>query len=479
MAMSHRIEPESPSSLPPLVRIGEVIAGKYRLDRILGAGGMGVVLGATHLQLDQRIAIKFMSPFLLYNEDGLQRFMQEARLAARIQCEHVVRVFDVASLEDGTPYIVMEYLEGQDLRVLLQDRGRLPSASAVDYVLQAGEAIAEAHVASIVHRDLKPGNLFCCKRVDGSRLVKVLDFGVSKLLPKADATQRGLATGPHVIMGSPAYASPEQLREPARVDARTDIWSLGAILYELVSGKPPFAADTFLELCTRVVKEPPTPLRMVCPDVAPELAAVVERSLAKSPEGRFQTVAEFARALAPCARSRSLLSIERIENVIRCSKSRTSVRSASPSLRSGAQDHGDRTLPSQPERSSGLRTWYRRPLLAIPRWILLAVAVSTASAVLGAATALLATHRASPPSARAPTSTVTPTPTPTPSLAPTLAPTPTLTLAPTPEPTVLAPLADPPPAPPAPSVRTDTVGAKKPGPPARRAPETSQFGGLL
>jgi serine/threonine-protein kinase len=461
MAMSYSIEPDSPKSLPPLVRLGEVIAGKYRLDRILGAGGMGVVVGATHLQLDKRIAIKFMSPLLLYNEDGLQRFMQEARLAARIQCEHVVRVFDVASLEDGTPYIVMEQLEGEDLRVLLQHRGRLPPASAVDYVLQAGEAIAEAHIAGIVHRDLKPGNLFCCKRMDGSRLVKVLDFGVSKLLPRADVAQPpGPSTGPHVVMGSPAYASPEQLREPGKVDPRTDIWSLGAILYELVSGKPPFAGDTFLELCTRVSNEPPTPLRVACPEAPPELAAIVERSLAKNADDRFRTVADFARALAPCAPSRSLLSIERIENIIRCSTARTGGGSSSPSSRSRDEARCERTLPSQPEPPlhHGSK---QPPLRGVPKWVVWVVTVSAATAGLGGGIALLATHRASAPAS--------PAPAPAPASA--------LASAPAPEPAVLAPVAAPPSASPPSSI--GTAGAKKSRPPSRRAPDTSQFGGLL
>ena len=299
-------------SLPPSVHVGGVIAGKYRLDRICGAGGMGIVVEARHLHLHRRVAIKFMSPLLRDNARGVQRFMLEARAAARIECEHVVRVLDVALLEDGTPYIVMEYLEGEDLRELLRTRGRLPVPEAVDYVLQACEAVAEAHRAGIIHRDLKPANLFCCRRADGSPLVKVLDFGVSKLLPTADLNVDELpVTSSHVIIGSPPYSSPEQLRGPHDVDGRTDIWALGAILYELVSGRTPFAADGFLEVCSKVMHAPVEPLGVLRPGIE-RLDAVIAHTLAKERERRFETVADLAVALAPFAPRRSLLSVERI-----------------------------------------------------------------------------------------------------------------------------------------------------------------------
>jgi serine/threonine-protein kinase len=278
---------------------------------------MGVVVGAQHLRLDRPIAIKLMSPLFLYSEGSVERFVQEARLAARIQSEHVVRVFDVASLDDGTPYIVMEYLEGEDLRLHLLRRGHFPVAEAVDYILQASESIAEAHVEGVVHRDLKPGNLFASTRLDGSTLVKVLDFGVSKLLHRADLTRNDVpSTGPHVIMGSPLYSSPEQLRASKDVDARSDIWSLGAILYEFVAGKPPFGGATLVEICTSVMNSSPPPLAAMRPEVPRELDAVIEKSLAKEREERFRSMAEFARALAPFATGASLISIGRIERVL-------------------------------------------------------------------------------------------------------------------------------------------------------------------
>jgi serine/threonine-protein kinase len=274
---------------------------------------MGVVIGATHVQLGQPVAIKFMSPVLLEDGTRVQRFMQEAQAAAHIQSEHVVRVFDAASLDDGTPYIVMEYLEGEDLQEVLQRRGPLPLPEAVRHVLQACEAVAEAHAAGIVHRDLKPGNLFRCRRRDGSVLIKVLDFGISKLLPKAKIRMRDrAATGAHVVMGSPSYASPEQLGASRDVDARTDVWSLAATLYALVAGRPPFPGTTLLEIRARVTYDEPIPLSTLRPDVPREFESALARGLAKAPRKRFQAVAQFAEAILPFAPRPSVLSSERI-----------------------------------------------------------------------------------------------------------------------------------------------------------------------
>jgi serine/threonine-protein kinase len=253
-----------------------------------------------------------MSPLLMGDDMSLRRFHREARAAALIRSEHVVRVFDVASLDDGTPYIVMEYLSGRDLSEV---PGPLPVSEAVHYLLQASEAVAEAHAAGIVHRDLKPGNLFCCER-PGLPLVKVLDFGVSKLLPETKLIlDDGVRTQSHFILGSPLYASPEQLNAPHRVDARTDIWALGSILYELLTGTPPFRAETLLQICAKVAHEPLSPPNELNPAVSEGLAEVIARSLAKDPDERFQSVAELAFALAPFAPPGGLISVERIARV--------------------------------------------------------------------------------------------------------------------------------------------------------------------
>jgi serine/threonine-protein kinase len=367
MAMSQSVDLSPVSGLPSTVRIGEVVAGKYRIERLLGEGGMGVVACALHLQLGQRVAIKFLSPSHRYAEGGVERFMQEARLAACIQSEHVIRVFDVASLDDGTPYIVMEYLEGSDLGEVLRRSGPFAVPVAVDFILQASEAIAEAHVAGVVHRDLKPGNLFVCRRPDGSTLVKVLDFGISKLLRNGRSQRHiALSTGRHVIMGSPLYASPEQLRSSRDVDARSDIWALGAILYETLSGQPPFQGATLLEICTRVQSDPVQPLASRRADMPANLESVITRCLAKSPDGRFATTADLARALVPFASRRSLLSVERIERVIEgaCSAIGTAGTRVSPSGALPLCEEAPHSAPIRPapasRRSRGrLATWKR------------------------------------------------------------------------------------------------------------------------
>jgi serine/threonine protein kinase len=225
----------------PSVITGAMLAGKYRIEHVLGEGGMGVVVAATNEALRQRVAIKLLRSGALANAKALGRFEREARAAASLRSNHVARVLDVGKLEDGRPYMVMEYLEGQDLGDVIDRVGEMPVHEAVDYVLQACEAIAEAHAAGIIHRDLKPKNLFLSRTVDGRPLVKVLDFGISKM---EDAAEDMSLTRTTEIIGSPSYMSPEQLRASKGVDVRTDIWALGVILFELLTKKLPFQALT-------------------------------------------------------------------------------------------------------------------------------------------------------------------------------------------------------------------------------------------
>src|SRR5687768_2291671 len=203
---------------PTGVREGDILVGKYRVERVLGLGGMGVVVAAQHLGLDQRVAIKFLFPEAFSHPEALLRFDREARAAAKIKSEHVARVTDVGTLENGAPYMVMEYLEGEDLAEYLRREGALRVEEAVQLVLQACEAIDEAHKLGIVHRDLKPANLFCIQKADGSRTIKVLDFGISKLTHSVPATRGMAMTGASAMMGSPLYMSPEQMRSPRTVD---------------------------------------------------------------------------------------------------------------------------------------------------------------------------------------------------------------------------------------------------------------------
>jgi serine/threonine-protein kinase len=255
---------------------------------------MGVVLRVTHLHLGEELAIKLLSPELAGDPDVRARFLREAQSAVRLRGEHVTRVSDVGMLPEGAPYIVMEYLRGGDLSAELGHRGMLPPSEIVDYVLQACEALAEAHALGIVHRDIKPSNLFLTHRPDGTPLVKVLDFGISKA-PIAGP----LLTRTDTVMGTPGYMSPEQMKASKDVDARTDIWALGIVLYECLNGRRPFDAESFSATVLRAATEPPPPMD---PRIPRGLQAVVLRCLEKDRAARFQSMAELTVALAPFAR---------------------------------------------------------------------------------------------------------------------------------------------------------------------------------
>jgi serine/threonine-protein kinase len=293
------------------VREGEILAGKYRIERVLGQGGMGVVVAARHLELDEHVAIKFLLPSTLANPEIAARFAREARAAVKIKSEHVARIIDVGKLENGAPYIIMEYLDGEDLAGWLEARGRLPVEQAVLFVLQACEAVAAAHAIGIVHRDIKPSNLFVIRLPDGTLSVKVLDFGISKL-GGTDSTDAAI-TSTAALLGSPFYMPPEQMRSARDVDSRSDIWALGAVLYELLAGVPPFAGASLGEVMTRVLEAAPQSL----PDVPAELQAVIAKCLQKQREHRYQSIAALAHALLPFAPPRGRLSVERIEGMFR------------------------------------------------------------------------------------------------------------------------------------------------------------------
>jgi len=296
------------------VQPGSILLGKYRVDRIIGVGGMGAVVGARHLQLDERVAIKFLLPEMLQHEEVVQRFLREARAAIKIRSEHCVRVLDVGTLENGAPYMVMEFLEGQDLSQLLEGhRGALPIPDVIDWVLQACEALAEAHQIGIVHRDLKPANLFLTRRADGTASVKVLDFGISK--QAASGADAGV-TKTQAVLGSPRYMSPEQMRSTKDVDARADVWALGAVVHELIAGVPPFDAETMTALCAAILQDNPKPMGATRPEVTPELEMAVRGALEKDRDRRYRNVAQFAAALAPFGGLTSRASAERIARVL-------------------------------------------------------------------------------------------------------------------------------------------------------------------
>jgi len=297
------------------VHEGQILAGKFRIERVLGQGGMGVVVAATHLQLDERVALKFLLPEALLNPEAVERFAREARAAVKIKSEHVARVSDVGTLESGSPYMVMEYLHGEDLAAWVRRHGAMPVADAVEFLLQACEAIAEAHALGIVHRDLKPANLFVTHRVDGSPCIKVLDFGISKVTLPGATPEFGM-TKTSTVMGSPLYMSPEQMSSSRNVDMRTDIWALGVILYESLTGRVPFEAETMPQLCGMILQDPPRPLQELRPDLPPALQHAVLRCLEKNRDQRFNNVAELAHALAPFGRHAAQRSAERISRVL-------------------------------------------------------------------------------------------------------------------------------------------------------------------
>ncbi len=330
------------------VAVGDVLARKYRVERVLAKGNMGVVVAATHVDLGQLLAVKMMLPDKEQTPELRERFMREARAAVRLKSQHVARVVDVGTDDHDAPYMAMEYLEGKDLADTLKTRGQLPFDEAVEFVLQACEAVGEAHALGIVHRDLKPANLFLTTDVSGAPCVKVLDFGISKMSgAELTLTQEAQA------LGSPLYMSPEAMGSAKHVDARTDIWALGIILYQLVAGRTPFHESTMPQLLNRILFSAPTPLAEYRSDAPPGFETVILRCLEREREKRFDNVAAFAGALLPFTPPRARVYIERISRVV-------GVDSPPMSLPNGISD----THPGERGASTGSRA--PAPIESVP-----------------------------------------------------------------------------------------------------------------
>jgi eukaryotic-like serine/threonine-protein kinase len=347
------------SATPPVLTPGALLEDKYRIERVLGAGGMGMVVAATHVRLDELVAIKVMLPDMAQDANAVARFLREARAAVRIRSEHVARVLDVATLSDGTPYMVMEYLHGTDLSGLIQERGAVDVEMAVLWVLEASDAIAEAHSLGIVHRDLKPANLFLTNRSDGSTAIKVLDFGISKVATLSG--DEASLTATHACMGSPLYMSPEQMQSAKTVDRRADIWALGCVLFELVTGRPPFNAETLPELCGAIMTSPVVPPSSLRANVPKAFDTIVERCLAKSPDDRYANLGELATALQPLQPELRAL-VERI-----C---RRTNGSASASIRPSVAPSTAGKVPGLATASAWATSWRNAKRWGVSPWML-------------------------------------------------------------------------------------------------------------
>jgi serine/threonine-protein kinase len=464
-----RIIADDPPQSSALFAPGAIVADKYEIEGVLGEGGLGVVVAATHLHLDQKVAIKYLRGSAPRDRSMTDRFLREARLAAQIKSEHVVRVFDVATLADGTPYMVMEHLEGADLRTRLADSGAVPFSAAVDYVLQACEALAEAHVQGIVHRDLKPDNLFLARVSGGKDVLKILDFGISKLSDKYTSSSRvNVVTQAGDRLGTPLYMSPEQLEGSPNVDARTDLWAIGVVLYELCTGAIPFTGDSLPALCTAILTKTPVPATTLVPGLPSEIDLIVGRCLAKNRDDRYQNVAELAEELAPFASTAGQTRARHTAQIVLDSGDTVRPPRFGPSVPAPAQ-------PSDAPPIAGAPTHGNKLLIAA-----IAVAACVAVVALGrsrasspvSATVTSSTTVTSTPAVPAPAASTATAPTISRAAAPAVAP-----VAADPVPEVSAPA---PGAPSVPSVRprvmpTPAAGAAAP----TRAPASADTTGVL
>ena len=352
----------------PPVMLGQVLAGKYRIERVLGEGGMGVVVEAHDISLERRVAIKFLLSDFAKHPEATQRFTREARAAVKIQSEHVARVIDVSTLENGAPYMVMEFLEGSDLSQVIETSGQLPVEDAALYVIQACEALAEAHAHGIIHRDLKPANLFLARQAGGSQKIKVLDFGISKTLTATDPGLLGSLTRTSSMMGSPLYMSPEQMKSTRDVDFRADIWGLGVILYEALAASTPFTGGSIPEISAKILLEDPRPITELRPDVPEELVAVITRTLRKRPDERFANVGELAVALMPFAHSRARGNVERIVRVLSAAGMANGDFLASLALSEPAPDNPKSTGRVAPLSQAELASSGKRKQSTLANW---------------------------------------------------------------------------------------------------------------
>jgi serine/threonine-protein kinase len=360
--------------VPGQFQTGDVLVAKFRIVRIVGEGGMGVVYEAEHLSLSERVALKVLHSDQEPGDRRAQRLLREARAAARIKSEHVARVNDFGTLPDGSPFLVMELVEGESLSRVLRERGPLPVEVAVQYALQICIALAEAHALGIVHRDIKPSNLIVAERRDGSELVKVLDFGVAKQV-KADAPTMTASSG---VLGSPSYMSPEQIRDAHSVDERSDIWSLGVVIYEMLTARLPFEAFTAPGVLAAITADEAVPPSKYRSELGDSLERIVLSCLAKQREQRYPRVVELAQALADHAASGSELAA-RVQRLRESTHERRAVPepAAEPSGEASLTQNATATTAAESLKAPFAHEKRGRPLIAIGAVVALAAALAT------------------------------------------------------------------------------------------------------
>jgi serine/threonine-protein kinase len=309
-----------------------LFAGRYRVDSILGTGGMGIVYAATHVELRLPVAIKVVHPTLANSREARARFCIEARACAALRSPHTMRVYDAGELDTEECYVVMERLEGTNLDELLRSGGPVAAPVAVDYVLQTCAGLSEAHAIGLVHRDIKPENLFLAHYRCSPSLIKIMDFGIARW--QGDELRGGRITNPSSSLGSPCYQSPEQMENACDVDERSDIWSLGLVLFELLTGQCPFEAESIQETCWKVLQGPRPSLRATRPDVDAGLEAVVQRCLELDRSKRFASVKQLAAALRPFSAAPIQLSHALPQATARSATARSATPRSRPATRS-------------------------------------------------------------------------------------------------------------------------------------------------
>ncbi|HXJ22033.1 MAG TPA: serine/threonine-protein kinase [Polyangia bacterium] len=428
-------EPATASRLAdPAARLGSTI-DRYTLVRMLGRGGMGAVYEARHATLSRRFALKFLLPELAANREILRRFENEAKAAGALEHPNLAAVTDFGRAPDGAPYIVMEFLQGEDCARLLKREGALPVPRAVNIVVQACRGLALAHQAGIVHRDLKPENLFVTTAGDGGDLVKVLDFGIAKLM----VSDASVVTGTGATFGTAFYMSPEQARGAGEVDARTDVWSLGVVLYELLSGRKPFVGEQFLQVIHQILSAEPPALGTLRPALPARLTAIVERTMAKEVTARVPSVTALAEELGSLIGA-GLAGSGPIAQ--RSPSEAMAATAASPATITGPASLAPRAPTAAPQAAPEERPGRPAQRRSTTAWVL----IVSLLALAGGAAALFARRGSDPPRAAAAAVTTAPAIVPAPAPAP-VAPPP----APAPAPVEPAAAAPPPPAsPPAP-----------------------------